>query len=521
MLALCNSERNVEMSSVVIAAEMQPVIHPSISLRRDSLLYSRPFFCTISQAVLFIAVFWLSLSRPVSAGTESDSSAVYTIAVPQFSVLGDAKELQWIGESCAEGIVTNLLPEQGLRFVERQSLSTIINELKFQESGLVNEQNAVALGKLVGADYFLLGSASLLNRSVVLRGRLVNIETGMIIQSGEVQGPLEDLFRLQRELARSLAVKILGRSILDGQTNENDPLAVSYAVRSQLNRVKKLSEALPLFALDPARKRKAGEYAAALMQCDGIIERYPNIVIGYYYKALFSMHAEEFSEADAAIRLGVSIDPVNREMLLLRSMLFFHQQKYTEASILLKYLSMQYPRDARIWFGIAKVSARLQDQAAVIEALINALCAQPYIVQVDPMLQTTIEQVRTKLEFSRNEYHAAVSLFRTLWSAGDNITASDLSLTKSVKKAFPDLYVSYFIEGKIQASQGYRTAAAENYRRCLELFPVFPLVHRELAMMLMDAGDCALGKQHATLYLQTSQSVDDYQQMQQRIDRCK
>ena len=456
------------------------------------------------------------------SASESDTTTTYTIAVSNFTLLGDSENQQWIGESCAEGIQNKLVVEKNIRIVERQYLSTIINELKFQESGLVNEKSAVELGKLSGAKYFILGSVSILNKSIVIRARMVDVEMGHIINSDEASGILDNLFQLQTELARKIATKILGHSIIQNSIERSDDISLTQSDRSKFAKLKKISASLPLFSLDPARKRKTAEFTTAGILCDDIIENYPEAIIGYYYKALFSLHAEEYEEADAILRSAKLIDPNNLEMLLLRSMYLFHLQKYQESKALLTYLSSKYPRDARIWFGLAKVSARLNEYSAVIESLINALEQSPYIPQAEPFLQTIItQQQSSSFHFSDPVYWKAVSLFKKIWESGDVIQTNDLSIVASVQNAFPNLYISYYVAGKIQTSLGNKTAAIENYQHCLELMPAYPLIHRELAYLFLENGECSVGKNHAILYLQTSQVVEDYKEIQERIQRCR
>lgn len=472
-----------------------------------------------SLAILLSFLIFTSITLALN---ESGSDTTYTIAVTDFTMLGVSNDLQWIGESCADGIRTKLSVEKNIRIVERQFLSTIIEELKFQESGLVNENSAVELGKLTGAKYFILGSATIINKSAVLRARLVNVETAQIIHTSEATGTIENIFQLQTELARKIAIKILGNTIIQNSAERNDVVSFSQSIRTKLNTLKKLSESLPLFALDPARKRKIAEYTTAGILCDGIIESYPEAIIGYYYKALFSMHAEEYDETNAVLNSAKIIDPINLEILLLRSMYLFHQQKYEEARTLLTYLSMKYPRDSRIWFGLAKTSARLNDYTTVIESLVNAMTNQPYISQAEPFFQTIIlEQQSSSFNYLNPAYRDVVSLFRKASGAGEGFNTNDLVVAALVKRRFPELYISYFVTGKIQESTGNRNEAIQNFQYCLELVPSYPMIHRELAYLYLGGRECSLGKQHAALYLKTSQSTDDYKELHERIQHCR
>ncbi len=380
-----------------------------------------------------------------SGSDTASTSARYTIAVSNFSVLGDLNELQWIGESSAEGVTATLISEPSIRIVERKYLNTIIEELKFQESGLVDEKNAVTLGQLTGARYFILGSATVMKQSVLLRARLVDVETAEAVLACEANGTINELYRLQKEIARKIAIKLTGRSVLTEGTVTSEPATLTSSVRSNIQRLKKMSASLPLFALDPARKRKTAEFTTAGMLCDNIIDQYPDAVNGYYYKALFSIHAEEFPEAEAAVRSALRISPDDQEIQLLRAMLLFHTGKYDAAKVLLQYMASREPRDSRIWYGTAKTSARLNDQPAAAEALIRSLLFAPYIAHSETFLESLLSQRHfSKTDFADINIWNALLLFQKIRGGEGSVGTGDLALTQSVARAFPDLYVPYF-----------------------------------------------------------------------------
>ncbi len=459
-----------------------------------------------------------------AAGT-SDTASVstrYTIAVSDFTVLGGINELQWIGESCAEGVISTLVAEPSIRIVERKYLKTVIDELKFQESGLVDEKNAVTLGKLTGAKYFILGSATVMEQSVLLRARLVNVETAEAVLSCEANGTVSELFRLQKEIARKIAVKLIGHSVLTATTVTSEPATLTSSVRSNIQRLKKMSSALPLFALDPARKRKTAEFTTAGILCDNIIEQYPDAVTGYYYKALFSMHAEEYPEAESAIRSALRISPDDHEVQLLRAMLLFHTEKYDATKVLLQYMATRDPRDSRIWYGTAKTAARLNDQPAAAEALIRSLLFAPYIAHSETFLESLLSQRHfSKTDFADINIWNALLLFQKIRGGEGSVGTGDLALTQTVARAFPGLYVPYFAAGLIYSSLGKQNESESAFQQCLSRAPEHPFIHRELAYLYLRSGNCEMGKQHAGLYLQTSQSIEDFQTLRNAIDRCK
>jgi hypothetical protein len=77
--------------------------------------------------------------------------------------------------------------------VDDQALNDILNQLKFQQSGLFDNKTVVQVGKLVGAKYILRGAISSIRKrsdridiiyyNITLQ--LVNIQTGEIVWTDE------------------------------------------------------------------------------------------------------------------------------------------------------------------------------------------------------------------------------------------------------------------------------------------------------------------------------------------------
>lgn len=64
--------------------------------------------------------------------------------------------------------------------LERSNLDSIISEMKFQTSGLVDDSTAVSIGHMVGADYLIVGSAQNMVDHYRVEVRLMEIQTGVV-----------------------------------------------------------------------------------------------------------------------------------------------------------------------------------------------------------------------------------------------------------------------------------------------------------------------------------------------------
>ena len=81
-------------------------------------------------------------------------------------------------------ITAELSGANGFNLVERQSLDAILKEMNLSLSGLVRARDAIQVGKLVRADWFLLGTPVKLHEINSIAVRLVDARTGVMLDGG-------------------------------------------------------------------------------------------------------------------------------------------------------------------------------------------------------------------------------------------------------------------------------------------------------------------------------------------------
>jgi hypothetical protein len=90
-----------------------------------------------------------------------------------------------IADICVGSLGNALANIDYITLVERRQIEKIINEQKFQLSGLTEEEG-VEVGKISKADIVLLGSIGKLGSSLVLSARLISVTTGKVLKGREV-----------------------------------------------------------------------------------------------------------------------------------------------------------------------------------------------------------------------------------------------------------------------------------------------------------------------------------------------
>ncbi len=99
---------------------------------------------------------------------------------PSFAFLALSTDYK---NTLVENYVTDALTEAmfntgKIKIIERANLETILDEQKFQSSGLVNEENVKSIGMIAGADFVCYGTLKDLEDSFTVNARVVDVETG-------------------------------------------------------------------------------------------------------------------------------------------------------------------------------------------------------------------------------------------------------------------------------------------------------------------------------------------------------
>ena len=136
---------------------------------------------TINQADVreFAAKLGRTNSPPPSAPLLLPLSQPVRLAIGSLGLADDDQNRQLDDLLTAE-----LTGAKGFNLVERQSLDAILKEMNLSLSGLVRASDAVRVGKLVRADWFLLGTPVKLHEINSIAVRLVDARTGVMLDGG-------------------------------------------------------------------------------------------------------------------------------------------------------------------------------------------------------------------------------------------------------------------------------------------------------------------------------------------------
>jgi len=186
--------------------------------------------------------------------SQAFASGPGTVAVLYFQNQGNP-ELEPLKVGLAQMLTTDLLGAGGAKIVERTQLQAVLDELKLGHSSVVDKDTSAKVGKLLGAEYLLMGSYFSLAGTLRVDARLVKVETGEIVSANGANGGVGDFMELEHQLAGTFREK-LGQ-LIPGVVKALPEITRAVAAAHPLDAALALSEGL--IALDNHELPRARE----------------------------------------------------------------------------------------------------------------------------------------------------------------------------------------------------------------------------------------------------------------------
>ena len=257
----------------------------------------------------FVATLFLCVLLVPCVPENGRADAAVTLAVTPFLAQGTSIQL---GSAVSEAITSELVGHRDLVIVERSQFAALAKEHRLALSGLVDEKTAVRTGKLVGANYFLVGAVTRFGSIVVATARLVDVRTAVVLASFEriSRDGEDDIALASKNLAADILATVTGKTPAKGKATED----YRYYLYEALGRYNlgNLSASIPFWE---KMTRMSPEHALLRFILGGIL--FEN---GRYQDALL------------AARQAAMFDPTLAEASLLAGKCYFMMGDYYKAT---------------------------------------------------------------------------------------------------------------------------------------------------------------------------------------------
>jgi tetratricopeptide (TPR) repeat protein len=173
------------------------------------LIVSKLYFSLALAATVLISPLEIIPAFTINQAHANTRKSIRVVILPFRNITGKNEDM-WLGDSFSESLTMGLLNVSSLQMIERSQISQLIKEQQFGQTGLVDEDSAPRLGKMLGAEIVILGSYQKVGDQLQANVRFVHVETGQIDKkwATQVEGSLAELFGLQRKLARDLITQM-------------------------------------------------------------------------------------------------------------------------------------------------------------------------------------------------------------------------------------------------------------------------------------------------------------------------
>jgi len=178
-------------------------------------------FSSRSLKKLLLLIFMLSLRTSVTYSF-SGSDSVLTIAISDFRNNTEIYSLDFLEKTIPEMLKTELSGIPGLTMLERSKIDAILDEQALKQSGIIDEERAQNVGKMLGAQFILTGELSLIGDRLRIDTHLIQTETGKVYGE-KVSGPdVDHVEKMVKILAQNIAFNLTGNGNRINETSVNN-----------------------------------------------------------------------------------------------------------------------------------------------------------------------------------------------------------------------------------------------------------------------------------------------------------
>ena len=168
-------------------------------------------FRTLSYATRISAIA-ASLALPVFAGVAAaqDTRPVVVVFTFTNSSIGPGRaEFDGISTGVQDLLITDMASNPKLRLVDRSRIDAVLQEQNMVKSGQIDPATAVRLGKIMGAQYAVVGGFMADGKgNAVLTGRTVDMETTQIGNPEKITGKSDDVLGIIGQLSAKLGANM-------------------------------------------------------------------------------------------------------------------------------------------------------------------------------------------------------------------------------------------------------------------------------------------------------------------------
>ncbi|HOL62604.1 MAG TPA: FlgO family outer membrane protein [Elusimicrobiales bacterium] len=125
---------------------------------------------------------------------------ILKIAVLNFKDIGEDAAKSKAGEIVSSALSKHFINDKDFVFVERNRLDKILEELRLNMLGIIDEKDIKRVGLILGVDWLVIGEVSSVGNEFSVNARVANSETAEVIAASNINIDKEVLLKESSEL---------------------------------------------------------------------------------------------------------------------------------------------------------------------------------------------------------------------------------------------------------------------------------------------------------------------------------
>ena len=208
---------------------------------------------------------------PVPASTEPAEARLFTVAVLPFenSTISPIPELSGLEQTIGDAITEGLIGQPGLKLVDRDAIDKVLQELSLGGRALTDPATRLEIGKLLGARYLILGGYTAFGKTLRMDARIVEVETGIVVDALTQTGPVDARRRIETTLSRAVSDALTtkaGNTLTATPISSDDFFKKGLALEKQNRPDQALKAYQKALSLDPGHQQARDRMETLLLK---------------------------------------------------------------------------------------------------------------------------------------------------------------------------------------------------------------------------------------------------------------
>ncbi|MFC1574533.1 CsgG/HfaB family protein [Gemmatimonadota bacterium] len=157
---------------------------------------------TLAPRILVAAILLVLLGGQDGSAQEPQPN-LPTVAVLDFTglMIGQGGNSAPLGKAVAAMLITELSGREGMQVIERYRLQDLLTEQRLALSGRVDEDTAIEVGQMLGAQFIIHGQVTSIGDITRMDMRAVDVETSEVLEVQKLSDQTSELLSLVVRMA--------------------------------------------------------------------------------------------------------------------------------------------------------------------------------------------------------------------------------------------------------------------------------------------------------------------------------